>query len=364
VMYATNLSKGYYSPLGKIYLWNGPGYPIVLLPFVIFKLPWLAAKLLNPMFLFAAVIYFYNTLRFYMQERPALIFSFLLGLYPPFFRVIHLLLTEQLAVFLICGFMFHFCKLHHENKNSWTQLIIAFVYLGYLALTKAFFGYVILSGVFLFFALYVWEKADAIKRTFLVYLFALILCFPYLFYTYSLTGKVFYWGNTGGYMLYLMSSPYEGEFGDWFQRKSKHHAEFYKEIEGLSALEQEKMYKKRAIENIVNHPSKYFRNWLANIGRLLFNYPFSYDFQKLSSYFYFIPNMFLFVPLTLCIYPFFRRWDLVPFEIKVLVLFSIVSFAGSTFLNAENRYIWPLVPVFWLWISFTSVKIVKVEIRK
>lgn len=362
VMYATNLSHGYYSPKGEIFLWNAPGYPILLVPFIILKIPWLAAKLLNPIFLFIAVLYFYYTLRFYIQERPAIFFAYLLGVYPPFSRYMHMLLTEHLSIFLLCGFMYHFCKLYHENKNSWYQLTFAFIYLGYLALTKAFFGYVILSGILLYFSLYIKDRIYAMKRTFMVYLFALALCIPYLVYTYSLTGKVFYWGNTGGYMLYLMSSPYEEEFGDWGERSSKNHVAFEKEMEGLSALEKESMYKQRAISNIVGHPKKYFRNWLANIGRLLFNYPFSYDSQKLSSYFYFIPNMFLFVPLVLCIYPTIRRWECIPFEIKALILFAVVSFTGSTFLNGENRYIWPLVPIFLLWISIVSVNLIKVEI--
>ena len=109
VMYANNLLNGHFSPLDDVYLWTGPGYPIILVPFIFFKLPWLTAKLLNALFLFMAILYFYSALRLYIEERPALFFSYLLGLYYPFLRHIHQLLTEQLAVFLVCGFLFHFC---------------------------------------------------------------------------------------------------------------------------------------------------------------------------------------------------------------------------------------------------------------
>lgn len=44
---------------------------------------------------------------------------------------------------------------------------------------------------------------------------ALLICSPYLVYTYALTGKIFYWGNSGGLSLYWMSSPHPQEFGDW-----------------------------------------------------------------------------------------------------------------------------------------------------
>ena len=40
VRFAKNLSHGYYSPPDMVDLWFGPGYPLVLLPFVLLDLPW------------------------------------------------------------------------------------------------------------------------------------------------------------------------------------------------------------------------------------------------------------------------------------------------------------------------------------
>ncbi len=181
VMFATNLSNGYYSPLDQVYLWNGPGYPIVLLPFLMLGLPWMTAKLLNCLFLFMAIIYFYHTLRFYLQERSAILFAYILGLYYPLWRYIHMLLTEQLALFLVCGFLFHFCKLHKNKKINWIHILSASFYIGFLALTKIFFGYVILIGVVISLVLYIVIKSSLLKKTFLVYLLALLFCLPYLF---------------------------------------------------------------------------------------------------------------------------------------------------------------------------------------
>ena len=98
--FASRLSQGYYSPNNGISLWFGPGYPIVLVPFAYLKLPWLVAKLLNAMFLFGAILYFYKTLALWLQETYSLIFTFVMGLYPPFLRAVHLLLTENLVFFL------------------------------------------------------------------------------------------------------------------------------------------------------------------------------------------------------------------------------------------------------------------------
>src|SRR5919108_4957016 len=66
VEFAYRLSEGYYSPPHRISLWWGPGYPIILVPFIIFKLPWLIAKLFNAFFLFGAILYLYQTLSIYV----------------------------------------------------------------------------------------------------------------------------------------------------------------------------------------------------------------------------------------------------------------------------------------------------------
>lgn len=367
LMYANNLLNGHYSPRNYIDLWNGPGYPIILMPFLKLKLPLLAAKLLNPLFLFGAILYFFQTLRLYMNDRSAIFFSYLLGLYPPFCRYIHFLLSEQIAVFLICGFTYHYCLVSRNNRFSWIQMVITSLFLGYLALTKVFFGFVILSGIIIFMSLYVWQNSNVFKKIFLVYLFALLICIPYLYYTYSITGKIFYWGNAGGIGLYTMSSPYEDEFGGLRTKnlyESENHIDLFNEFDKrkLTNIQIDDELKKQAIHNIVNNPAKYFKNWMANIGRLLFNYPFSYDHQKLSTYFYFISNMFLVVFCILCLYPSYVGSSLIPTEIYGICLFFLISFGGSSLVFAESRYFSPLVPLLMVWISFTLTRLLKIEI--
>jgi hypothetical protein len=371
VMFASNLSNGFYSPKDDVYLWNGPGYPLILVPFLLLKLPWLTAKLLNALFLFMAVIYFNSTLRIYIQKRVSFYYTYIFGLYPIFMRHMHLLITETFAILLVCGFLYHFCRLCKSDKFSWMQALLASSYLGYLALTKIFFGYVILSGILLSLFLYLLIKRSELKRTILVYLLALLICLPYLSYTYSLTGKVFYWGNSGGQSLYWMSTPYDNEFGDWQYSEKLHkkpevfknHQEFLKEISGLTSVQKDDEYKRRAVHNIRKNPAKYFRNWLANIGRLIFNYPYTYSYQKLSTYFYIVPNMFFIVFLVLSLYPGYHARKSIPYEIYGLVLFGVVSFVGSSLLSAYNRQFTILVPVFALWIIYIMIHTVKVEIK-
>jgi hypothetical protein len=371
VMFATNLSKGYYSPKDAPNIWNGPGYPIVIVPFIILNLPLLTAKVINAFFLFAAVIYFKQTLNFYINEKAALSLSYIFGLYPPFFRQIHLLLTEALVFLLICGFIFHLCKYYREDMKNNVHLLLASFFLGYLALTKIFFGYVIMTGLVLFLILSVIKKNIALKRNVLVYFVAFLICTPWLAYTYSLTGKILYWGNSGGMSLYWMSSPYKNDLGSWHGTKRvlenpeqfKNHIDFFQSLSLLDGIQRDEKFKNKAFEQIKRNPKKYFFNWTANIGRLFFSYPFSYTPQKIKTFSYLLPNMFIFVISILCIYPTWLGRKHIPFEIWSLLIFMLISLGGSSLLSAEGRQFSPLVPIGSLWMIFTIFNILKIDIR-
>ena len=301
LMYAENLLDGHYAPQGTDYLWNGPGYPLLLIPFVALKMPWIVIKLFNSVLLYFAVIFLYKTMRLYVPDKIAFWVAVAGGLYLPFFRWLPFMLTEILSVFLICGFSYYFCRFLKNTGSPKKDLVLSALLLASLALTKIFFGYVMLGMLCSCFILYVLLRKQVIGKACLVYLFALFLCLPYLLYTHSVTGSFFYWANSGGMSLYWMSSPNEGELGDWFSEEeiaekpyfSKTHKPVFESLKGLSYCEQDKRLKQIAVENIKNHPKKYLKNWCANVGRLFFNYPYSYTPQKISTYFYILPNMLL-----------------------------------------------------------------------
>jgi hypothetical protein len=366
--YAEHLLENDDSPPAT--LWWGPGYSLVLIPFAALNAPLLAARLMNAFFLFGALIYFYRTVSLYVAERDSLIFTYVLGLYPPLMRELPLLLTENLVYLLICGFMFHFCKLFQGTGKKPFHLLAASLYLAYLALTKIFFGYVILTGLVFYLIVFVWRRRDQRKITTLVYGLSLLWCIPYLLVTYSLTGKVFYWATSGGMSLYWMSSPYAGELGSWFSDDDVQalpelspHREFFAGIADLSEVERDEALKKQALDNIIHHPSRFLMNWIANVGRLLFSYPFSYTPQKISTYFYLLPNMFLVVFLVVSVYPATLRRRAIPYEIYAVLLFALIAVGGTSLLCAYDRQFRPLVPIFLLWLSFVYVRILRIELR-
>ena len=350
--------------------WWGPGYPLVLAPFALFGLPWLAAKLLNAFFLVGALAYVGSVAKRYTKRSVWLAVTLCLGLCPPFMQGLPSLNTECLAIFLICGFMFHVCALFQENRRSRPHLLAASMYLAYLALTKIFFGYVI-AAILLF--LFLWrfrQRTYAVRTTLGVFLLAMLWCLPYLFYMYSATGKVFYWGTSGGMSLYWMSSPFAGEYGSWFSSVQVRdrpelapHREFFASIEGLTDVERDDAFRRRAIRNIKKHPKEYLRNWAANIGRLLFSYPFSFGPQSLTTYFYLAPDMFIVVLFAVSLIPAALRPGAMPFELWFMLAFALIVFGGTTLVSSYERQFRPLTPILCVWVGLVSVRAVRIELR-
>ena len=258
-MYAGNLTKGFYAPADTRFLWNGPGYPLLLTPFAYFKIPWIYAKMLNPAFLFIAVCAFYAVIRRFMREKQAIVFAYLFGLYPPFFAQFWYLLTEPVVIMLMTIFALLTFKWLESGKYRY--MLLAGAVCGYLALTKVFFAHVaegmlLLSVVFMF-----WSRTA--RRIWPVYLLGLLLCTPYLFYTYHLSGKTFYWANSSGEIAYWMTSTDPNDFGSWFSEEDvatrpelASHRPFFEKLKGLDFVEKDQLLKEQAIENIRQNPAQ------------------------------------------------------------------------------------------------------------
>jgi hypothetical protein len=170
--------------------------------------------------------------------------------------------------------------------------------------------------------------------------------------------------------LYWMSTPYPAESGSWFSAGNVRdmpelapHREFFAKLETLSDVERDDAFKNQAIYNITHHPAKYVTNWAANVGRLLFSYPFSLESHTLSTYFYMMPNMFLIVLFLLSIPPALFRPSAIPVELWALLAFAVVAFGGSTLLSAYARLFRPLVPVLCAWMAFLYIRVLRIDVR-
>ena len=170
--------------------------------------------------------------------------------------------------------------------------------------------------------------------------------------------------------LYWMSTPYPNELGDWFSVTEVNemveltpHREFFAKLQGLSDVERDDAYKKQAINNITHHLGKYAVNWAANVGRLLFNYPYSFEPAHLGTYFYMAPNMFVVVLFLLSVFPAVLRPRAIPFELWALLIFALCAFCGSTLLSAFDRQFRPLVPILSAWMGYVYLRLLQIDFR-
>ena len=370
--FARNLLRGYYSPPGTVDLWNGPGYPILLAsvawsPYALF-----IARVANAFLLYAALLYLQRTLAGWMTLRRSILLAGLFGLYPPALRYMPYALTETLAILLICGLAYHSLVMFEATgRRRLLHAALAAAYFAWLALTKVFFGVVL--ATLLASSLIVWllVRSPAVRTAAATLAAAFILCTPWLFYTWNLTGRVMYWSTAGGSTLYWMSSPYAEESGDWFGSLAStegnnltlrsHHQALYESVSSLPAHEADRVMTQKAINNIRHHPGKYFKNWTANIGRLLFNYPFSYTEQKMSSFYYIIPNSVFLAFGGLAVILLVYRWRSVTAAPRFLLALFTISLAGSSLVSAYGRMFTVIAPLLYV-ITLYALSVL-VEIR-
>jgi Methyltransferase domain len=163
---------------------------------------------------------------------------------------------------------------------------------------------------------------------------------------------------------------YPSELGSWFsvtdvkeKPELAPHREFFANLERLSDVEQDDALKKQAVYNITHHPAKFAVNWAANVGRLLFSYPFSLGSDRLTTYFYMAPNIFVVVLLLLSLFPAALRPRAIPFEMWALLIFALTAFGGSTLLSAYDRQFRPLVPILCAWMAFVYVRVLRIDLR-
>jgi 4-amino-4-deoxy-L-arabinose transferase-like glycosyltransferase len=382
IEFANNLLHGFYSPpYPDISLWNGPGYPLFLAPFIFIGLPSIALKLINGFLLYGSLIICYKTIKIYSSERNAFIGAALLGLYIPIYIWLPFILTECFAWFLIGCVCYCFAKSFTQKNISWKLIILTGFSIAYLAMIKVVFGYVILSMLFVssFLCLLPRFRSAAIKSA-LIFFVAFCFCLPWLAYTNHLTHKILFWTDSGSMPLYTMSTPYADELGDWDEiGRSKenatqcnfdsvynaNHKAFIDSIEKLKPMETYEAYKKAAINNIVSHPYKYITNWCANVGRLLFDYPYSYNTQGIEEeYWSLAPNMFLFVFILLTLPINIRYKKQLPEGFIFLLLFILIYLFGSTLVSTYSRMFCITVPFWFFYLAYFFSNIISIEVKR
>lgn len=373
--FAENLLRGFYSPPPpNINLWNGPGYPIILMPFVALDLPVISITLLNAIFHYLSIVLLFLSLKRYISFRSSFLLTLIWGCYYLAYKEMTLIYTESFTTFLVTLIIFSIAKREPKSKDILTGGIT----FGFLVLTKIIFGYVLLVLLAASAVHYFFLKNFTVKHFTFLFIIAFALNVPYLLYTYSLTGKLFYWGNSGGMSLYWMSSPHKHEYGDWnttdfdtycfdpslpcnAQMFAKNHTADIEYVLSLPPAEQDDAYKKIALTNIKENPLKYLKNCYANIIRMFFNIPESYTYPREMSLLRIPPNSILLTFMLIACGLTFIKWRHFPANVQYLVGILVLYLGASTLVSATHRQLNVVVPLIIFWIAYTLKKSVVVR---
>jgi 4-amino-4-deoxy-L-arabinose transferase-like glycosyltransferase len=381
---AQNLLNGFFStPPPDINLGNGPGYPILLMPFVAFHLPLISITIANAVLYYFSIILVFKILGRITTFRKSVVIASLWGCYFNLAKWVPVIYTEVFVTFLITLLVFCIMKVFDDKDNKRRKIYVALsgFTIGYMALTKPVFGYVLLCMLAGSILLLIFKRRSFNYRNgVLILLIAFLTTLPYLVYTYSLTGRTLYWGSAGGNNLYWMSTPEEDEYGSWtsFPPDSiadgvlypggkelfiLHHQKNFEIIDKYTGVEQDDMYKKIALDNIKAHPVKFIKNCFYNAGRILFNYPYTYTPQKPTTLLWLPFNGILVILSLFCAFPTVINWAKIGYPIKFMLFFILIYLGGSVLGSAENRMFNIAVPVLLPWLTFVLQKTIRFKLK-
>jgi 4-amino-4-deoxy-L-arabinose transferase-like glycosyltransferase len=372
---AHNLLDGHYAGLGwrpatpygtsadpaNPDLWFGPGLPAALTPLVATDLPIEVLRLTGALFLFGAVLVFYRLLRLYVGTGTALVGAYALGAYFPFYLLLSTIHSEPLAILLIVSMLYLLARYIHGAGLAYG--VAAAAAAAGVALTRVAYGWVLTGMVVAFGLWWLVSRRREVLRVVGVYALALVLCVPWLAFTYSVTDRLLVWGNSGSLSLYWMSSPYPQDLGDWrggayeivvTDPALAHHRDLFLELAPLDPAEQNRRLEEQAIENIRGSPGKFAENVAANVSRMVFGFPFSAKPETLNTLFYLVPNSIIFWAVVGCAFLVARQPAPFPFEGVAFAVFAGLGFALHSVLAAFPRMLMPLVPIA-LWFVFFTV---------
>lgn len=384
IQFAQNLLNGFYSPAyPNIDLINGPGYPILLMPFVALKAPLISITLFHAVLHFLSVVYLFKAIQLITSSfKTSCIVAICWGCYFLAYQEMASILTESFTAFLVSLLSFQLIQLVQSKQTHRFQIIQAGFVLGMLALTKVVFAYLIVAMLCTTFVLYVLNKRSILhKKLMLFSLLAFLTLSPYLIYTYQLTGKIFYLSTASGEVLYWMTSLDEHEYGDWNNHTftancnatstfcnaellKKNHGADYAQLHSMkSAIEVDSLFKVFAIQHVKSSPIKYVKNWFANIGRLLFGFPASYYFQHPTTLVRIYVNSILLLAMIYSFIFSLYNWKNISLEIKILVCFSMLYLGLSSLVSAYPRQFNVMVPAILIWVCYALKNTVRVRLK-
>lgn len=340
-------------------IWNGPGYPLFVSLLLLLELGKPAIVIFNALFAIVTLILMHYSIKKNSNELIAFYCGWFFTFYLAICIEIGSILSEFLTMMLITSSILSLNQIFSGYKIK--HALIFIFSLTFLMITKVIFGYVALIGLVLALVALFITKQSRYMVIIRCIITTFLLTSPYLYHTYQLTGKMFYWSNAGGMQLYWMTALDKYQYGDWNNLNlnvnchnsdlpcytamwEKEHLAVVETAKTLEAVDRDDFFKLKAIENIKQNPIKYGKNVVSNMGRMLFGVPFSYAYQTFNGLIRIIFSSFLFVLLIISVVIIIRNK-----YYKIVVLIPLIIFAiyflGSSLVSAYYRQYYVFSPI-------------------
>jgi hypothetical protein len=192
---------------------------------------------------------------------------------------------------------------------------------------------------------------------------AALACLPWLAYTYHLTGRLFYWGNSGSLSLFWMSAPTPDQFGEWHswrhtltQAGLAAYRPLFLRLTPLDPLHRDMALQHLAWLQATAHPAKFAVNLAANLGRMWAGLPFSFRLAPAVLAGLWASNLALLAGLARTAGKAVRartvRYAAVGADpaARAFAAFAVAGLAVHLLPSAEPRMMLPLAPVL-IWLA-------------
>ncbi|HEX5191642.1 MAG TPA: hypothetical protein VFW09_02485 [Solirubrobacteraceae bacterium] len=361
--FAHALLHGHYATVGSLnsegYLWHGPALPLMLAPMVWLGLPLWAMRLLTgPLLLFVAVVLFERLLALRLGRRRALIGAYGLGLFVPFAYLLRSVAKEELALVLLIAAMYGITRALQGGPRRY--VLLAGLALAALVYDRVEYGWIAIAMLAVALVWTLRRRGRGAPRRFLaICAVAVAGCIPWLAYTYSITGRILYWGNSGGLSLWWTSAGRPDQHGAWHAVHTVFRdaylapfRPFFRHVDRLAPLSRDLAFQSAAVHNALAHPVRYAVNVGANATRMLFAFPLGVHLSPLLVVGYSICMVALLalaargaVRLRVSRHMLPRRWEVLPFT-----LLLGLGFVVHLLPTANPRMLMPVIPVL-VWIA-------------
>ena len=341
LMFVDNIIHGFYSPPPpNVNLTNGPGWPLMIALSWLFGLPLISITIFNAFCYYVSTVFLYKALKETVSFNLTLIFSFAWAYYYVAFQNMPFTHTETFTYLLISVFVYAMARIFKPGSQEGIRkyIFLAGFMMGFVVLTKVAFGFVMIFTLVGSALLWLFNRRlVTIKKGLFVSLIAFATVFsPYMVYIYNLTGRVLYWVLLQESTLYWASSPYKEEYGDWKLELKQgvemgnynipgvtdslvaHHQADYDAIYKYSGVEQDDMWKKKAMERTSKHPMKYLQNCVYNVGRLVFHLSLLWLCAAAKVLLVFPANGIILTLMLFCLIPTFINWRKLNYGVRYM----------------------------------------------